>query len=347
MSYGWTRRIRRAAIALSSISSLVFVGLVAAPAVSNADPQLTVEQARSKVEKLRQDALAAGERSNQAKVSVKKLDRQLTQMGKESERQQRKVEKLQSKVGQFANEQYRSGGIDPTLELMLSSDPEEFLDGLGTARAYSSQMESAVTNLQAEQKSLKEKRAAEKAERARLHKAKVDADKELETAEAKTKSAERVLNQLTAEQREQVEEQDSDTGQGDGGGSGDGGEDIPIPPGSGKGATALAYAKQKIGSPYVFGASGPGQFDCSGLTMAAWSQAGVSLPHSAKQQYAMGPKVPRSALKPGDIVYFYSPISHNGLYVGGNTIVHAPRPGKSVELTGLDVMPFAGATRPA
>lgn len=345
MSYGRTRRIRRAAIALSSISSLMFIGVVAVPAVSNADPQLTVEQARSKVEKLRQDALAAGERSNQAKESVKKLDRQLTQMGKESERQQRKVKKLRIKVGQFANEQYRSGGIDPTLELMLSSDPEEFLEGLGTARAYSGQMESAVTNLQSEQKSLKEKRAAEKAERARMRKAQSKAEKELETAEAKTKSAERVLSQLTAAERAEVEEQGSDeTGGGD---SGNGDEDIPIPPGSGKGATALAYAKQKLGSPYVFGASGPGQFDCSGLTMAAWSQAGVSLPHSAKQQYAMGPKVPKSALKPGDIVYFYSPISHNGLYVGGNTVIHAPRPGKSVEYIGLDVMPYTGATRPA
>ena len=118
-------------------------------------------------------------------------------------------------------------------------------------------------------------------------------------------------------------------------------------PASGRGATVMKYAYAQIGDPYVFGASGPNSFDCSGLTMAAWSQVGVSMPHSAKQQYAKFPKVSKANLQPGDIVFFYSPISHNGLYAGNGMVVHAPQPGESVEKISLSAMPFSGAARPS
>lgn len=112
------------------------------------------------------------------------------------------------------------------------------------------------------------------------------------------------------------------------------------------GQVAMAFAKEQLGEKYKFGAAGPDTWDCSGLTMRAWAEAGVKLPHSAAQQYKIGKKVKKADLQPGDLVFFYSGPSHVGLYVGDGTIVHAPRPGKKVSYIAVSSMPWKGARRP-
>ena len=112
------------------------------------------------------------------------------------------------------------------------------------------------------------------------------------------------------------------------------------------GGPAVAYAKAQVGKSYVYGAMGPDSFDCSGLTMAAWKQAGVSLPHSSSAQYASGRQISESELQPGDLVFYYSPISHVGMYVGNGQIVNALNPGSGVQISGLHDMPYSGAVRP-
>ena len=97
---------------------------------------------------------------------------------------------------------------------------------------------------------------------------------------------------------------------------------------------------------YVYGAAGPSAFDCSGLTMAAWSQAGVSLPHSSAAQYSSGRHISESELQPGDLVFYYSPISHVGMYIGNGQIVNAVNPSVGVVISGLHDMPYVGAVRP-
>ena len=109
---------------------------------------------------------------------------------------------------------------------------------------------------------------------------------------------------------------------------------------------AVAYAMAQVGKAYVWGAAGPSAFDCSGLTMAAWSQAGVSLPHSAAAQYNTGRHVSESELAPGDLVFYYSGISHVGMYIGNGKIVNALNPGSGVRISGLHDMPYVGAVRP-
>ena len=108
----------------------------------------------------------------------------------------------------------------------------------------------------------------------------------------------------------------------------------------------MQYALAQVGKSYVWGAAGPSGFDCSGLTMMAWRQAGVSLPHSSSAQYGGGTKVSTSALQPGDLVYYYSPISHVGIYIGNGQIVDAANPSTGVRITSVDSMPLVGATRP-
>jgi cell wall-associated NlpC family hydrolase len=119
---------------------------------------------------------------------------------------------------------------------------------------------------------------------------------------------------------------------------------VPV---SGRAGVAVSTARQQVGKPYVWGATGPGSFDCSGLTSYAWRAAGVEIPRTSRQQYAAGVKVSRSALQPGDLVYFGSPIYHVAIYVGNNTMISAPQPGDVVKYQSVDAFgDYAGATRP-
>ncbi|GAA4990397.1 hypothetical protein GCM10023205_72250 [Yinghuangia aomiensis] len=116
---------------------------------------------------------------------------------------------------------------------------------------------------------------------------------------------------------------------------------------SSKAATAIAFAKAQLGKPYVYGAEGPDAYDCSGLVQAAYKAAGVSLPRVTNDQFAAGRKVSTSDLQPGDLVFYYSGISHVGIYIGNGQIIHAPNSRTVVKIASVDSMPIAGATRPA
>ena len=115
---------------------------------------------------------------------------------------------------------------------------------------------------------------------------------------------------------------------------------------SGRGGAAVAAAESVLGRPYVWGASGQSSFDCSGLTMWAWAHAGVGLSHSSSAQYGSGAQVSQSALQPGDLLFFYSPISHVGMYIGGGQMIHAPHTGDVVRIATPMWSDFVGAVRP-
>ncbi|MEU4672532.1 NlpC/P60 family protein [Amycolatopsis sp. NPDC023774] len=111
------------------------------------------------------------------------------------------------------------------------------------------------------------------------------------------------------------------------------------------GATALGRALTQQGKPYVWGAAGPNAYDCSGLVVWAFKQVGVALPHSSRLQSTAGVAVSKAALQPGDLVFFYTPVSHVGIYAGGGMVLHASRPGVPVKLSPLSSMPFHNARR--
>jgi cell wall-associated NlpC family hydrolase len=104
-------------------------------------------------------------------------------------------------------------------------------------------------------------------------------------------------------------------------------------------------AMAQLGKPYVWGGAGPNSYDCSGLTQYAFAAAGVTLPHSSRMQSTMGAPVSRDALQPGDLVFFYSPVSHVGIYIGNGQMVHAPTAGDVVKVSSFDFMPGFNSAR--
>ena len=115
---------------------------------------------------------------------------------------------------------------------------------------------------------------------------------------------------------------------------------------SGSAAAAVAYARAQVGKPYCYGGSGPGCFDCSGLTMMAWRQAGVSLPHSSASQINVGRRISASELQPGDLIFYYSPISHVSIYIGGGQRISATHTGDYVRVQSLGSS-IVGYSRPS
>jgi cell wall-associated NlpC family hydrolase len=119
----------------------------------------------------------------------------------------------------------------------------------------------------------------------------------------------------------------------------------PPPYVAGKAGIAVSFAYAQLGKPYVWAAAGPSAYDCSGLTLAAWRAAGVSLRHNAAMQYNSLPHISRSSLQPGDLVFYHN-LGHVGIYVGNGQVIHAPTFGDHVRVASIDMMKPYGYARP-
>ncbi|MFD0414131.1 NlpC/P60 family protein [Streptomyces sp. NPDC127108] len=205
--------------------------------------------------------------------------------------------------------------------------------------------------------------AEEKARLAAIEKRKEEAAKRKAAELARKQAAEERERKAkeAAERREREREQGQEQGSGSGSdsgsdsGSGSGsGSDTGSGSGSGAGSgyaakaeKVIAFAEKQMGKPYVWGATGPGSYDCSGLTQAAWKTAGISLPRTTWDQVKVGTTVPTSQAKPGDLVFFYDDISHVGIYIGDGKMIHAPKPGANVRVESIYYMPIHSVVRPA
>ncbi|AVP69130.1 NlpC/P60 family protein [Rhodococcus hoagii] len=123
-----------------------------------------------------------------------------------------------------------------------------------------------------------------------------------------------------------------------------GSSSIEATPVAGSNQAVANAAQSKVGSPYVWGATGPSSFDCSGLVQWAYKQAGKSVPRTSYDQVGGGTSVSKANLQPGDVVAFYG-AEHVGIYIGNGSVVHAPTEGENVKISPLDSMTFSGASR--
>ncbi|MFF8411385.1 C40 family peptidase [Streptomyces omiyaensis] len=332
-----------------------------------ARPDRTPAQVRAEVDRLYQEAEAATERYNGAKERADTARASFEHLRDEAARRTERLNTARRSLGAVATAQYRSGGLDPAVQLALTSDPDRYLERAALAEKAGDRQAAAVTAVRRELAALAQLRAESAGRLTALRGHESELRRQKAAVVDRLTAARRLLARLTAEERARYEAAAAArtaapaTAAGPGApaagattagattaradrGSGD---RAPVTAATGRAAAALSFARAQIGKPYVWGATGPSGYDCSGLTQAAWRAAGVSLPRTTYTQINAGRRVSRSELAPGDLVFFYSGISHVGLYIGGGRMIHAPRPGSPIRVAPIDEMPFAGATRVA
>lgn len=290
----------------------------------------TLAQVQAQVIRLEEEATAAAEGAQEAKVRLASLTRSLAGIQAKAALQGKTVDAISKTLGAIAVDQYKSGTLSQSLELLFSSDPSLYLSAAGSLEAITRKkgiqlrkFQSAEQELNATSLTVSDRLAQVKVLQKRLAAQSAVAAKKLAQAES-------LLSKLKKEDRERLarlarEREDADQASSLKAAKGLAGV-------SGRAGTALKFALAQIGDRYVFGADGMINWDCSGLTMRAFQRAGVSLPHSSRAQSRMGKSIPYSQKKPGDLLFFGRPVSHVGIYLGGGKMVHAPRSGSRVKV---------------
>jgi peptidoglycan DL-endopeptidase CwlO len=331
----------RTSTLLTLVSALTLSLLVATPA--SAAPSLLEVQAR--VRDLEEQATTAAEGAQAAKVELAKLQKMLSTVQQQASQQGASLNALSSSIGAIAAQQYKSGPLSQSLELLFSSDPSLYLSTAGSLESVTRKKSAdlrkfsvATQRLNATSLTVNDKLALVKAAQARF-------TQQLAIANSKLKEAESLLAKLSVAERQRLAKLNDDEENADQKKSLAAASKYNAV--SGRGGIAINYALKQIGDKYVFGASGLTTWDCSGLTMRAFRSAGVSLPHSSRAQYGYGKAVARKNLKPGDLVFFGKPISHVAIYLGGDRMLHAPRSGSRVKIAAftLGEKPYIGARR--
>ncbi|GAA3201280.1 C40 family peptidase [Streptomyces virens] len=314
---------------------------------AHAEPQRTPDEVRAEVARLYREAEAATEKYNGAKEKAESARRRLRALQDERARREDRLNSARAALGSAAAAQYRAGGMDPALRLLLSEDPDGYLEGAALTERADDRRRAAVERLRGQLREIEQLRGAARIEVTSLTSRRAELDRHTKTITGKLTAARRLLSRLPPEHRADLTDGTDRSAR-----SSADLRDGPTVPGAvtaaapgPRAAQAVAYAYRKLGSPYVWGATGPDAFDCSGLVQAAYRSAGVSLPRTTYAQIDAGRRIPRSQLLPGDLVFFYSGISHVGIYVGNGRMIHAPNPSAPVRKAPIDAMPFAGATR--
>jgi peptidoglycan DL-endopeptidase CwlO len=330
-------RTRVSVLTAAAATALAIAGQAGA---AHADPRPSKDQVKARVDKLYEEAEEATESYDGAKEKQKELRAQAAHLQDQVARQQAELTRLETGLGALAAAEYRSGGIDPTVQLMLSSAPDEFLAKAASSGRVDAQQAAALQRLLEQQRKLDQQKAEAAATLAELDGTTKELKQSRTRMQTRLHEAQALLNTLTAQERAVLDAADArasrDSARVDLGN---------LPPASGYAAAAVQAALSRRGAPYVSGAEGPGAFDCSGLMLWSYAQAGVSLPRVSQAQAGVGTRVPSLAQAlPGDLIIYYGG-SHVGMYIGNGLVVHAPRPGKVVEVVSATSMPISTIRR--
>jgi cell wall-associated NlpC family hydrolase len=347
-----------AATATTAAVALTAVPVLAEP--TDPPPPRTSAEAAAEADRLFAEAERAIEAFNATAERVDNLQA-------EAERRQHRVAQGQQALndqrrtlGTAAAAQYRAGGIDPSLALMLSTDPDGYLDRAATLDRVGDRQSGTLRELLAAQRTLERRRTEAQGVLAELTEERDRLARDKRTAQRRLAAAQRRYNRLTEQEREARERQarrariaaaaaaaatePPPTAAAAGIRAATGAASAAPP--SARAATAVAAARGAVGAPYAWGQAGPDAFDCSGLVQWAYAQAGVALPRTSQGQAAAGRPVPQGQASPGDIVVYRADASHVAIYVGNGQIVHAPYPGAQVRYDPFAMMPVSSVVRP-
>jgi cell wall-associated NlpC family hydrolase len=355
--------IRTPALATAALTSVALLSQTANAAPSD-DGRPSLEEVEKKVDDLYRQAESATEKYNAAKEKTAKQRKQVGTLLDDVAKRTQKLNDAREELGTFAAAQYRTGsGVPDTATFLLADTPQDFFDRSQLMDRMTGRQKEAVDDYVTQQSETMKKRqeATESLEtltesQGDLKTAKATVQKKLADARAlmskltaeekarlaaiekkKQKEAARKAAELARQQAEQQKALEEAAAQQDDGtsGSSSGSSGSATTPSTDssyatKAEKALAFARAQIGKPYVWGATGPGSYDCSGLTQAAWKAAGVTVPRTTYDQVDAGTTVPVSQALPGDLVFFYDDITHVGIYIGNGMMIHAPKPGTYV-----------------
>ncbi|WP_406419833.1 NlpC/P60 family protein [Streptomyces sp. NBC_00842] len=321
----------RARVTVLTATAAAAVALTSQAA--HADPKPTRSEVKAKVDKLYHEAEKATEKYNGAKEQQQKLEKQVGALQDKVARGQEELNTLRSGLGSLAAAQYRSGGIDPSVQLFLASDPDTFLDEASALDQLTAKQTESLEKIQEKQRALAQQRKEAQDKLGDLADVRKTLGENKKKFQGKLTEAQRLLNTLTAAERAKMAQDDQRASRA----AGDRVELGNEAPASALGAAALQAGATRVGKPYVRTATGPNAFDCSGLTQWAYAQAGAQITRTTYTQINQGTHIARSQLKPGDLVFF-SNTSHVGLYAGNNTVLHAPYPGAYVRYESMNTI---------
>ena len=309
---------------MAVVGAFCAISLALPSGVGQAEPQPTDKELKAQAKKVGDQLEQLSEQYNGLKVRLQQAQRASKVAADNARRQQVALDAVQRKVGRLAASSYMNGSVDQAVEFVTAQNPQAMLDQAATLNFFAVQDGTEVQTLAEAMQASQRARKAAQDRAAEVQQLRGEIDKKRSKLQS---TYDKVRGKLF----------DKDPGSVLG---------LPII-GSGKGAEAVRFAMAKLGRPYVWGAAGPTTFDCSGLTMWAYEQVGINLPHYTGSQWNAGTHVSRSQLQPGDLVFFYSDLHHVGMYIGGGKMIHAPQTGDVVKISSLDGRPFAGAVRVA
>ncbi|MFJ2089853.1 NlpC/P60 family protein [Streptomyces sp. NPDC087901] len=364
--------------ALASVTLLSTQSALAAPA-----PKPSIEDVQKKVDDLYRQVGSATQQYNQAKEATTKQRSKVDTLLDDVARRTEKLNEARRTLGTYAAAQYRGGALAPTATFFLADDPQSFFDQTHLMDRMTERQTSAVSDFRTQQAKASKQRAEAVASLETLTESQATLRTSKQNVQTKLSEARSLLSKLTAEEKARLAELErkkeaeaerkaaelakkqaaakaeaarkaeeaakeagtgsgTDTGSGTGTGTGSGSDTDA----STKAEKVMAFARAQLGKPYVWGATGPASYDCSGLTQAAWKAAGVDIPRTTWDQVNVGTRIATADLQPGDLVFFYDDISHVGIYKGDGMMIHAPKPGANVREESIFYMPIYGSVRP-
>ena len=333
---------RTRATVLATAAAAVALSTNTANAAPSENP--TKDEVKAKVDKLYEEAEQATEQYDGAKEKQQKLQQEISTIQDNVARGQEELNKLREGIGSMAASQYRTGGMDPSVQLFLASDPDDYLDKASTLDQLSAQQVEALKKIQEKQRELAQERTEASGKLKDLAATRTELGKQKTEVQAKLAAAQKLLNTLTAKEKAALATEEARANRSSS-------ERVNLgnsTAASSRAAAAFQAAQSKLGSPYVYGASGPSSFDCSGLTSWAYAQAGVSIPRTSEAQANIGTRITsQSDLQVGDLVFFFNDLHHVGLYAGNGQILHAPRTGTVVRYESMSTIggPFMFGVR--
>jgi cell wall-associated NlpC family hydrolase len=331
----------RVTVLTTAAAAAVAISSQAANAAPSEKP--SKDEVKAKVDKLYEEAEQATEKFNGAKEKQEKLQKEISTIQDNVARGQEELNELREGIGLAAAAQYRTGSIDSSVQLFLSADPDDYLDKASTLDQLSSQQVESLKKIQDKQRELAQERAEASEKLKDLASTRTELGKKKKEVQSKLAAAQKLLNSLTAAEKAALAAEEERANRDSardalGGGTA----------GSGRAAAAYSAAQSQLGKPYVYGATGTASYDCSGLTSWAYAQAGIQIPRTSEAQSQIGTRINSvSALRVGDLVFFFGDLHHVGIYAGNNQIIHAPRSGTVVRYESMDTIggPFMWGVR--